>query len=65
MDDLPPKDQPDVVWIGPVGPIPIHYEDDPRFEEERAQWSEARSRLSRDRQRSAPHLARDGPGSDA
>jgi hypothetical protein len=34
----------DVVWIGPVGPIPIHYEDDPRFEEEGVQWSEARKK---------------------
>jgi hypothetical protein len=42
MNELPPEDQPDVVWVGPVGPIPIHYEDDPRFEEERAAWSHAR-----------------------
>jgi HEAT repeat protein len=41
MNELPPEDQPDVVWVGPVGPIPIHYEDDPRFEEERAAWSHA------------------------
>jgi HEAT repeat protein len=42
MNELPPEDQPDVVCLGPVGPIPIHYEDDPRFEEERAAWSHAR-----------------------
>jgi hypothetical protein len=42
MNELPPDDQPDVVGVGPVGPIPIHYEDDPRFEEERAAWSHAR-----------------------
>jgi HEAT repeat protein len=41
MDQLPPKDQPDVIWIGPVGPIPIQYEDDPRFDDERAAWSKA------------------------
>jgi HEAT repeat protein len=44
MNDLPPEDQPDVVWIGPVGPIPIHYEDDPRFDDERAAWSKAREK---------------------
>jgi HEAT repeat protein len=44
MSRLPPEDQPDVAWIGPVGPIPIHYEDDPRFDEERAAWSKARKR---------------------
>jgi HEAT repeat protein len=44
MNELPPEDQPDVVWVGPVGPIPIHYEDDPRFEEERAAWSHARKK---------------------
>jgi HEAT repeat protein len=44
MNELPPEDQPDVDWIGPVGPIPIHYEDDPRFEEERAAWSDARKK---------------------
>ena len=44
MNDLPPEDQPDVVWVGPVGPIPIHYQDDPRFEEERAAWSHARKK---------------------
>lgn len=44
MNGLPPEDQPDVVWIGPVGPIPIQYEDDPRFEEEREAWSKARKK---------------------
>lgn len=41
MKELPPEDQPDVIYIGPVGPIPIGYDDDPRYEEERAAWSEA------------------------
>jgi hypothetical protein len=41
MDQPPPKDQPDVIWIGPVGPIPIQYADDPRFDDERAAWSKA------------------------
>jgi hypothetical protein len=41
VDNLPPEDQPDVIYIGPVGPIPIIHEDDPRFEEERAAWSAA------------------------
>jgi HEAT repeat protein len=44
MNEVPPEDQPDVVWVGPVGPIPIHYEGDPRFEDERVAWSEARRR---------------------
>jgi HEAT repeat protein len=44
MTNLPPEDQPPIVWVGPVGPIPIHYEDDPRFEEERAAWSDARKK---------------------
>jgi hypothetical protein len=44
MNELPPEDQPDVVSIGPVGPMPIHYEDDPRLEDERASWSEARKK---------------------
>lgn len=39
--EIPPEDQPDVVYIGPVGPIPIGYEDDPRSEDERAAWSAA------------------------
>ena len=38
MTSLAPEDQPDVIYIGPVGPIPVHYEDDPRFEEERQAW---------------------------
>ncbi len=33
---LPPEDQPDEIWIGLVGPIPVHYDDDPRLEEQRA-----------------------------
>jgi HEAT repeat protein len=41
MTSLPPEDQPDVVSIGPVGPIPIIDDDDPRFAEERAAWSSA------------------------
>ena len=41
MTSLPPEDQPDVVSIGPVGPIPIIEDDDPRFVEERAAWSRA------------------------
>jgi hypothetical protein len=44
MNELPPEDQPDVVWVGPVGPIPIQYEEDPRLEGERAAWSEARKK---------------------
>src|SRR4029450_5394485 len=44
MNKPPPEDQPGVVWVGPVGPISIHYEDDPRFEEERAAWSHARNK---------------------
>jgi HEAT repeat protein len=44
MQELPPEDQRDVFWVGPVGPIPIHYEDDPRFEEDRRAWSAARRR---------------------
>lgn len=44
MNELPPEDQPDVLWIGSVGPIPIIDEDDPRFAEERAKWSRARAK---------------------
>jgi HEAT repeat protein len=44
MRQLPPEDQPDEIWIGPVGPIPIIEADDPRFTEERAAWSKARAR---------------------
>jgi HEAT repeats len=42
MNKLSPADQPDVLWIDPVGPIPVHYEDDPRFDDERGAWSKAR-----------------------
>jgi hypothetical protein len=42
MNKLPPDDQPDAIWIGAIGPIPIIEEDDPRFVEERAAWHEAR-----------------------
>jgi hypothetical protein len=42
MEDQPPEDQPDEIWIGPIGPIPIIDEDDPRFEADRASWSVAR-----------------------
>src|SRR5919106_1191400 len=41
MADLPPEDRPGEIWIGPIGPIPIIDENDPRFEEERAAWSAA------------------------
>jgi hypothetical protein len=41
MAELPPEDRPDEIWVGPVGPIPIIDEDDPRFEAERAAWSAA------------------------
>jgi len=44
MSSLLPEDQPDVVWIDPVGPIPIIEDDDPRFVEERAAWSKARAK---------------------
>lgn len=44
MNELPPEDQPDVVWVGPVGPIPIHDKDDPRFEDEQVAWSKARKK---------------------
>jgi HEAT repeat protein len=36
-----PEDEPDVIYVGPVGPIPIIDDDDPRFEQERAAWSAA------------------------
>jgi hypothetical protein len=42
--ELPPEDQPDVFWIGPVGPIPIGYEDDPGTKRRRAAWSVARKK---------------------
>jgi HEAT repeat protein len=41
MADLPPEDGPDEIRIGPIGPIPIIDEDDPRFVEERAAQSVA------------------------
>ena len=44
MSQLPPEDQPDVFWIGPVEPTPIIEDDDPRFTEERAAWSKAGSK---------------------
>jgi HEAT repeat protein len=44
VDRLPPEDQPDVFYVGPVGPIPIIDEDDPRFSEDRAAWSTARAK---------------------
>jgi HEAT repeat protein len=42
MNEMPPEDQPDVVYIGPVGPIPIFHDDDPRLAADRAAWSAAR-----------------------
>jgi hypothetical protein len=42
VKELPPEDQPDTFSIGPVGPIPIIHDDDPRFAEDRAAWSAAR-----------------------
>ena len=44
MSKLPPEDQPDAIWIGPVGPIPIFHDDDPRLGEDRAAWSAARTK---------------------
>jgi HEAT repeat protein len=41
MKNLPPEDGPGEIWIGPIGPIPIIDEDDPRFAEERAAQSAA------------------------
>jgi hypothetical protein len=40
VNDLPNEDQPDEIWIGRVGPIPVHYGDDPRLESERQAWKE-------------------------
>ena len=40
MTQLPPEDQPDAIWIDHVGSIPVHYDDDPRFEVEKAARSE-------------------------
>jgi HEAT repeat protein len=42
--ELPPEDQPDTFDVGPVKGIPIIDDDDPRFEDERAAWSEATRR---------------------
>jgi len=44
MNHFPPEDLPDELTIGPVGPIPIIDEDDPRFEAERSVWSSARAK---------------------
>jgi HEAT repeat protein len=41
VSGLPPDDQPDEVYMGPVGPIPVHYDDDLRLADERAAWSNA------------------------
>jgi len=41
VTEQPPDDQPDEIWIGPVGPIPVHYVDDPRLERDRAAWRNA------------------------
>ena len=45
MNSLPPEDRPDVIQIGTVT-IPIHYDDDPRFDDERAAWSAAQSKAA-------------------
>lgn len=44
VSHLPPDDQPDEIWVGPVGPIPVYYEDDPRLAPERAKWHDANLR---------------------
>lgn len=44
MSMLPPEDQPDVISVGPVGPIPIFHEDDPRLVDDKAAWSAARKK---------------------
>jgi HEAT repeat protein len=41
---LPPEDQPDTIDVGPITGIPVHYENDPRFESDRQAWSLARRR---------------------
>jgi hypothetical protein len=41
MSFVSPEDQPDQIWIGPVGPIPMHYDDDPRTASEREAWHTA------------------------
>jgi HEAT repeat protein len=38
---LPPEDQGDYLSIGPVENIPVIDDDDPRFVDERREWSEA------------------------
>lgn len=43
MVGLPPEDKGDVLWVGPIGPIPILHDDDPRYDEDRWMWSVARS----------------------
>ncbi len=43
MNERPPEDQPDVIYVGPVGPIPVFHDDDPRLEEDRTAWSMARA----------------------
>jgi HEAT repeat protein len=47
MNDLPNEDQPDEIWIGPVGPIPVHYGDDPRLESERQAWKDVSATVDR------------------
>jgi hypothetical protein len=44
MPDLPPKDRPDAIQIGPIGPIPVFHDDDPRQDEDRRAWSAAKAR---------------------
>jgi HEAT repeat protein len=41
VSELPPEDRPDTLDIGPVRGIPIHYDDDPRLDADRALWSAA------------------------
>ena len=33
--ETPSADQPDTIWIGPVGPIPVFHDDDPRLQVDR------------------------------
>lgn len=44
VPELPPEDGPDEIWVGPVGPIPVHYDDDPRLVDDQVAWSEAAAR---------------------
>ena len=44
MPELPPEDGPDEIWVGPVGPIPVHYDGDPRRIDDQAAWSKAAGR---------------------